>query len=177
MVFYNERNSFSRSVKEFFDYEFTSLNSSKQVEVEDSSEQFFNTKKALKKAVDNQFQAAMLFPDLGTLDLAIEIANANYQLPENQKLKLFGASTLYHCDTLYQGQQAVKGLILAVPWFKGLPTAKPFLDRAKLQWRGEVGWRTATSYDATKAFIDALSNSGDNPTRSKVLEKLKEVNL
>ncbi|MCL2929471.1 MAG: hypothetical protein MGG37_16285 [Trichodesmium sp. MAG_R01] len=68
-------------------------------------------------------------------------------------------------------------MILSIPWHKQLDTAKEFVARAKEQWGGEVGWRTATSYDATKAFISALSNSGDDPTRSKVLEKLKEVNV
>ncbi|NEP79060.1 MAG: ABC transporter substrate-binding protein [Okeania sp. SIO3B3] len=177
MIFYNEQNSFSRSIKEFFDYEFSSLNSSKQVEVEDSSERFFNTQKAVQKAVDNQFEAAMLFADLGTIDLAIDVAKANYQLPKEQKLRLFGANTLYNCDALNKGQQAIIGLTLAVPWFKELPEAKSFVDRAIARWGGEVGWRTATSYDAAKAFIYALYNSGNNPTRYTVLEKLKEVNL
>ncbi|MDY7008046.1 MAG: hypothetical protein SWX82_29960 [Cyanobacteriota bacterium] len=66
---------------------------------------------------------------------------------------------------------------LTIPWYKGLETAKPFVVRAKALWGGEVGWRTATSYDATKAFIDALSKSGDNPTRAKILEKLQDVYL
>ncbi|NER07397.1 MAG: ABC transporter substrate-binding protein [Okeania sp. SIO3C4] len=176
MVFYNERNSFSRSVKEFFDYEFTSLNSSNQVEVEDSSERLF-TKEVVQESVYKQFEAAMLFADLGTIDLAIDVAKANYQLPKEQKLRLFGANTLYNCDALNKGQQAIIGLTLAVPWFKELPEAKSFVDRAIARWGGEVGWRTATSYDAAKAFIYALYNSGNNPTRYTVLEKLKEVNL
>ena len=97
---------------------------------------------------------------------------------ENQKLRLFAGDSLYSCETLNEGQQAVKGLILAVPWHQELPAAQPFVDKVKKQWKEEeVDWRTATSYDATKAFIYALSKSGDDPTKAKVLEKLKKVNL
>ncbi|NEQ38088.1 MAG: ABC transporter substrate-binding protein [Okeania sp. SIO3I5] len=177
MVFYNEQNSFSRNIKEFFDYYFTSLNPENQVEFEDSKGQYFDAKEAVIKAVDSKFQAAMLFPDIATIDQAISIAKANYQLPEKQRLKLFDTTTLYDCATLNQGKQAVKGLILAVPWHKELDNVQAFLDRAKAQWGGAVDWRTATSYDATQAFIGALSNSGDNPTRAKVLEELKQVNI
>jgi hypothetical protein len=41
-------------------------------------------------------------------------------------------------------------------------------------WGGPVSWRTATSFDATQAFIKALS---PNPNRSSVLQGLQEVNL
>ncbi|NES72375.1 MAG: ABC transporter substrate-binding protein, partial [Okeania sp. SIO2D1] len=177
MVFYNEQNSFSRNIKEHFDTYFTSLKPGNQVELEDLNKEYFNTKKAVQNAVDKKFQAAILFQDTKTINQAIEIAKDNNQFSEQQRLKLFSPGTLYECDTLNEGNKAVKGLILAVPWFKGLPTAKPFLDRAVAQWGGPVEWRAATSYDAAKAFISALSNSGDNPTRAKVLEELKEVNV
>ncbi|MGK7885971.1 MAG: amino acid ABC transporter substrate-binding protein, partial [Crocosphaera sp.] len=39
---------------------------------------------------------------------------------------------------------------------------------------GRVSWRTATSYDATKAFTKALSG---NATRNSVLTKLQQTNL
>ncbi|NEO53472.1 MAG: ABC transporter substrate-binding protein [Okeania sp. SIO3B5] len=177
VVFYNEQSSYSKSLKDFFDFDLNNMNPNIQVGSIDLKQPSFDINKEIQDATNNQFKIGMLFPNVDTVDSVIEIAKANYELSENQKLRLFGSDILYNCDTLKKGQQAVKGLILAVPWFKGLPTAKPFLDRAKAQWGGEVGWRTATSYDATKAFIDALSNSGDNPTRSRVLEKLKEVNL
>ncbi|NES05795.1 MAG: hypothetical protein F6K22_25075 [Okeania sp. SIO2F4] len=140
-------------------------------------QKYFNPKIEVQNAADNLVEVSMLFGDVKTIDLTVEIAKANYELPENKRLQLFGGDTLYNCKTLNKGQQAVKGLILVVPWHKELDAAKPFLDRAKPLWGGDVAWRTATSYDATKAFLDALSNSGTNPTRSTILEKLKEVNL
>ncbi|MGD1700868.1 ABC transporter substrate-binding protein [Dapis sp. BLCC M229] len=177
VIFYNQQSSFSKIIKEFFEFYLKGLKPSIQVKSIYLKQPFFDINKELRVAADNQVNVGMIFSDLSTIDLAIKIAIANYTLPENQKLRLLGGDTLYNCETLNKGQQAVKGLILAVPWFKKLPTAKPFVDRAIGQWGGEVGWRTATSYDAAKAFIYALSKSGDNPSRSTVLKRLKEVNL
>jgi branched-chain amino acid transport system substrate-binding protein len=45
------------------------------------------------------------------------------------------------------------------------------------RWQGEkISWRMATSYDATQAFIKAMSSS-NNPSRQSVLEKLPSINL
>ncbi len=179
VIFYNEKSIFSKSLKEFFDFDLNNLKPNIQVKDIDLTLPFVDINKEVKVAVDNQIEAGMLFSDLGTIDLAIEIAKANSELPENQKLRLFGGDTLYSCDTLNKGKQAVKGLILAVPWHEELDTAEEFVKRAEALWgKGEeINWRTATSYDAALAFIDALSNSGDNPTRPRVLAELKNVNL
>lgn len=176
-IFYNQESSFSKSLKEFFD--FYNLNSSINVKSINLKQPSFDIKKEVEDAANKQFKAGMLFADVKTIDLAIKIAKANYELPENQKLRLFGGDSLYHCDTLNKGKQAVKGLILAVPWSKELDAAKGFVARAKAQWEweGEIRWTTATSFDAAQAFIYALSNSGNNPTRSRVLKGLKKVNL
>jgi branched-chain amino acid transport system substrate-binding protein len=40
--------------------------------------------------------------------------------------------------------------------------------------KGGISWLTATTFDATQAFIKALSN---NPSRTTVLERLQKVNL
>ncbi|NET41012.1 ABC transporter substrate-binding protein [Okeania sp. SIO2B3] len=173
VIFYNDQSSYSLSLKEHFSFHLKR----KEITKVDLKEQSFYLEVAVKTAVENQIKAGMLFADVNTIDSAIKIATTNYELPEKQRLKLLGGDSLYNCDTLNKGKQAVKGLILAVPWFKKLLTAEPFLERAKVQWGGPVSWVTATSYDATKAFIYALSNSGNNPTRFEVLEKLKEVNL
>ena len=41
---------------------------------------------------------------------------------------------------------------------------------------GEINWRTAMSFDATQAFLNAFSLSGDN-SRSLIREKLEETDL
>ncbi|NER08641.1 MAG: ABC transporter substrate-binding protein, partial [Okeania sp. SIO3C4] len=175
VIFYNKESSYSEDMKKHFAQELGDF-----IEVENIDlKKTIDINEEINSVVSSQFKAGMLFSDVNseTIALVIKIATANNELSENQRLSLFGGDSLYNCGTLKESQQEFIGLILAVPWHKDLKIAEPFLDRAKAQWTGPVGWRTATSYDATKAFIYALSKSGDNPTRSTVLKKLKEVNL
>jgi ABC-type branched-subunit amino acid transport system substrate-binding protein len=76
--------------------------------------------------------------------------------------------------SLSKGGNAVEGLIIVVPWFREAPQATNFAQQAQEQWGGGVSWRTATSYDATQAFIQALSA---NPNRISIIKKLENVNL
>jgi ABC-type branched-subunit amino acid transport system substrate-binding protein len=123
-------------------------------------------------------EAAMLFPDTKNTGKAIDIAKANLDFyknrPDQQMLQLLGGDTLYSYETLMQGGEAVEGMILSVPWFRGTQEAQKFAKESQQLWGGDVSWRTATSYDATQAFIKALSN---NASRQTVLEGLKDVNL
>ncbi|NEQ39138.1 MAG: hypothetical protein F6K40_23945 [Okeania sp. SIO3I5] len=52
--------------------------------------------------------------------------------------------------------------VFVVPvWFINLKSAvkyKPSMPQTKILSGGEVDWHTATSYDATKAFIHVLFN-------------------
>jgi len=109
-----------------------------------------------------------LFPDAHNIEIASAL---NIQRIGIKNLPLLGADALYDKNILNAGN-AVEGLVLAVPWFRGEKYSKEFADKAKGIWRGEVSWRTATSYDATQAFIKALSSS-DNPSRQTVLDNLK----
>ena len=88
------------------------------------------------------------------------------------------SSDLYSNDTLMKGGKAVEGMILSVPWFRETSQARAFADKSGKEWGGGISWRTATSFDATQAFIQALSkdNTQDNK-RAKVLERLQKVKL
>ncbi|MFM6474499.1 MAG: ABC transporter substrate-binding protein, partial [Dolichospermum sp.] len=122
-------------------------------------------------------EAAILFPDTEHTNATIEIAKAN---KDNNKspLSLLGGHTLYRNDTLIKGGKAVEGMILSVPWFRETSQAKDFAEKSGKKWGGAISWRTATSFDATRAFIKALSkdNTQDN-TRNNVLERLQKVKL
>lgn len=61
-----------------------------------------------------------------------------------------------------------------MPWFREARESQFFARKAAQQWGGGVSTRTATSFDATQAFIHALSS---NPSRKTVLQKLPQVNL
>ena len=172
VIFYNHKSPSSQNIKDYFKFYFPS---SKLIREIDLKQQSFES--IVKSAIEDKFEVGILFPDSETVDSAIKIAQQNYQKPKEEQLKLLGSNYIYDCDILKKGEQAVKGLILAVPWFKGMPKAKKFSTEVKNIWGGDVSWLTAASYDAAQALISALSNSGENPTRSTVLRKVKEVNL
>ncbi|MFN6477987.1 ABC transporter substrate-binding protein [Nostoc sp. DedQUE07] len=127
-------------------------------------------------------EAAVLIPDARHADIALKIAKANQEAldrPPSQNgaragMKLLGGDILYSDETLSRGRNAVEGLITVVPWFREAPQAQIFAQKAFNQWGGGVSWRTATSYDATQAFIQALTANSD---RTTVIENLRSVNL
>lgn len=120
-----------------------------------------------------QLNAVVLFPNSQNIEIASAL---NIDKIGIKNLPLLGADALYDQNILKAGN-AVEGLVLAVPWFRDEPNSKKFADKAKNIWRGEISWRTATSYDATQAFIKALSLSSNNPSRQTVLDNLKNRNF
>ena len=92
----------------------------------------------------------------------------NNNVPEVQ---LLGGDSLYNSEAL-----DVEGWILAVPWFRDPEKSKNFANAASTRWGGGVSWRTATSFDATQAFIDSFRIS-TTISKVTVLENLKNVNL
>ncbi|MBD2528491.1 AAA-like domain-containing protein [Nostoc flagelliforme FACHB-838] len=132
----------------------------------------------LLSVFQDQADAVILFPNTELISVVIEITRAQKILVNkgSKKLPMLGADALYNPEILRSGGEAVEGLVLVVPWFAEEDTSRPFADEAKKRWGGQISWRTATTYDATQAFIKAISMS-NNPTRQTVLKNLKSVNL
>ena len=181
VIFANSQSSYSKSISETFTQELTKLGG----QVFPHSHSPFDFNKPYDKIEDSknkyQAEAAMLFPDTEHTSDAIEIAKANLEFnktnkntPDKPILSLLGGHTLYSNDTLSNGGKAVEGMILSVPWFRDTPQTKPFAQKSDKIWGGGISWRTATSFDATQAFIKALSK---NSSRTTVLERLEKVNL
>jgi branched-chain amino acid transport system substrate-binding protein len=131
-------------------------------------------------AITDKADAAIFFPNTELIYKAIKIARAQQQLSNlPRKLKMLGGDSLYSSRIIQQGQNAIEGLILAIPWStesSNLQQSK-FMIEAKNRWEvPKISWRMAASYDATQAFIKAISSS-DNPSRKSVLEKLPSINL
>ncbi|HAX76555.1 MAG TPA: branched-chain amino acid ABC transporter substrate-binding protein [Cyanobacteria bacterium UBA11372] len=183
-IFYNPDSPYSDSLREEFTKNFERVGGSVVRKI-DLTESKFDPEKAVAKSLwKYKAQAIVLFPDSQNTDVALKIATANAQQtarlktssqnPQRQGLKLLGGDTLYSQTTLAQGGQYLEGLILAVSFFREAPQLQNFARAAAKQWGGEISWRTASSYDATQAFIKALS---PNPTRATVLRKLENTNL
>ncbi|MBD2270810.1 ABC transporter substrate-binding protein [Anabaena sp. FACHB-1391] len=174
VIFNNPNSPYSKSITEAFTDEFEKMGG-KVVHTIDLSDKEFDPREEVNF---NKFkaEAAILFPDTEHTNTTIEIAKANKD--DNSPLSLLGGHTLYSNDTLIKGGKAVEGMILSVPWFRETSPARAFAEKSGKKWGGGISWRTATSFDATQAFIQALSkdNTQDN-NRAKVLERLKNVDL
>ncbi|MFM6080901.1 MAG: ABC transporter substrate-binding protein [Dolichospermum sp.] len=177
VIFNNPNSPYSKSITGAFTNEFEKMRG-KVVRTIDLSDKEFDPGEQVGISV-NKFkaEAAILFPDTEHTNATIEIAKAN---KDNNKspLSLLGGHTLYRNDTLIKGGKAVEGMILSVPWFRETSQARAFAEKSGKKWGGGISWRTATSFDATQAFIQALSkdNTQDN-TRNNVLERLQKVKL
>ncbi|MDB9475610.1 ABC transporter substrate-binding protein [Dolichospermum circinale] len=172
VIFNNPNSTYSQSITKAFTNEFKKMGG-KVLPTIDLSDKEFDPREQVSI---NKFQAeaAILFPDTEHTNATIEIAKAN----DDNSLSLLGGHTLYSNDTLIKGRKAVEGMILSVPWFRETSQAKDFAEKSGKKWGGAISWRTATSFDATQAFIQALSkdNTQDN-TRNNVLERLQKVEL
>ncbi|MBW4478921.1 MAG: ABC transporter substrate-binding protein [Tolypothrix brevis GSE-NOS-MK-07-07A] len=183
VIFFNPNDLFSQNMTKEFKNNYEELGG-KIIREIDLTDNRLHVEKEINTSLDNQAQAAVLIPDRQYTDVALNIAKANnsYNYSSNSisnnreggKLKLLSANTLYNGETLTKGGNAVEGLITVIPWFREAPQAKNFAQKAKKLWRVDVSWRTATSYDATQAFIQALSANSD---RISILEKLENVNI
>jgi branched-chain amino acid transport system substrate-binding protein len=184
VIFYNPDSHYSDNLREEFTKNFEKLGGSVVRKINLTEPKFDPETEVEKSLSIDKAQAIVLFPDTQSTDVALKIATANAQQtarlktnpqnPQKQGLKLLGGNTLYSQTTLNEDGQSVEGLILAVSWFREAPQAKNFAIAAGQQWGENVSWRTATSFDATQAFIKALS---PNPTRATVLQRLPEVQL
>ncbi|NEP54929.1 MAG: ABC transporter substrate-binding protein, partial [Moorea sp. SIO3C2] len=180
VIFYNSDSVNSKSLKKAFQTDFEQLGG-KVVRGIELNNPYLNITEQVKRSLfQDQVKAAMLFPSVEYIDTALDIAQANANLNPNannqdqQGLKLFGAGTLYSSKTLAEGGQAVEGLTIPVSWFREVPQAKNFSTAARELWKGDVNWRTATSFDATQAFIHALFQDAD---RKLVLNRLRNIDL
>jgi ABC-type branched-subunit amino acid transport system substrate-binding protein len=186
VIFSNPDSSYSDSMREEFTKTFEILGGEvlrkPQINLADTS---LDMEAEVYKIIyrdEYKAEGAVLIPDTKNIDVALKIAKVNKEVVDSSKsknrarlgLKLLGANTLYNGETLKKGGNAVEGLITLVPWFREEPQATNFAQQAEKQWGGAVSWRTATSYDATQAFIQALSANSDRIT---ILEKLANVNL
>ncbi|WP_107670062.1 ABC transporter substrate-binding protein [Cyanothece sp. BG0011] len=167
-VFYTSTSNYSQSLKDAFVNGFQLLGSATVI---DMSLPSFNPKNTVEN-LQNNVDAFVLFPntDNKIINLALQVADANADL-SNPK-KLLGGDALYNPATLKLSKGGVKNLVLAVPWFA--KNSYPYTNLAAKRWGGRVSWRTATSYDATKAFTKALS---ENATRNTILTKLQTTEL
>ncbi|MFN5956083.1 MAG: ABC transporter substrate-binding protein [Dolichospermum sp.] len=188
VIFANPNSPYSNSIREVFTNRFEKLGGEVvRKPLIDLTDINFDARGEISATVysrDKFAQAAILFPDTQStptaIKIATEITRRNARLKDDpqsgrvKELKMLGGGSLYGNETLDKGGNNVEGLIVAIPWFRETPQAKDFAQKSEKKWGGGISWRTATSFDATQAFIKALSN---NATRTNLLEKLPSIKL
>ena len=157
------------SFKDEFVSSFSALGGKVVPTVCDFSTPTFNSSTSVADALSKGAQALMVAPHIDRIDRAIDLARLN-----KSQLALYGSTTLYTFQTVKEGQKDVDGLILSVPWHPDSNPNNPFSKNASQRWGGVVNWRTATSFDATKAIISGLQRSN---TREGLQQALRNPNF
>lgn len=155
-VFYSSGSTYSRSVKSEFTTELLS-NGGEVVTEFDIDEPGFSAGRAVQEAKAEGAKVIMLALTVATVDTSIQIINVN-----QGDLPLVGSDGLYNPKVLDVGRRNALGLTVAVPWHILSHEQSPFVTESRNLWGGDVSWRTATAYDATKALAAAI---GEDPTR------------
>ncbi|MBE9079885.1 ABC transporter substrate-binding protein [Romeria aff. gracilis LEGE 07310] len=172
VIFYNPESSFSVSLQSAFVSRFEELGG--ESILKDMTQRLNPGAEANMAALQDQADAMLLFPNSNYRNVAVDLAKANSNLPPDMQLELLGGDSLYSIETLTAGGEAVEGLILAISWFADAPQFQAFSQASERWWGGQVSWRTAMSYDATQAFIQAFT---EDATPASVLENLGQVEL
>ncbi|MEC4814841.1 MAG: ABC transporter substrate-binding protein, partial [Scytonema sp. PMC 1069.18] len=197
IIYYKAGDAYSESLKEEFEKSFKNNEKNKNVQVLKTRDLGDPTgvKSSLFEDEDMNADASVLFPNTTLIPIVVDLVRRQRQLAQSRTLKLMGGDALHNSETLKQGKEAIKGLVLGVPWFAKDANAKRFADKACRKWGNQISWRTATSYDATQAFIAALSDDNISPLfksldkpsflpslsttslRKAVLKNLQSINL
>ncbi|QLE43716.1 ABC transporter substrate-binding protein [Nostoc sp. C052] len=162
-----DNNSFQKEFTKAIDQTKTTINPT-SCNLSDSN---FDPNKMISQARSSGADSLFLAPDVQRIDKALKVVKAN-----QGQFSLFSSPTMYTQQTLADKEADVNGMVLAVPWHPQAIPGNPFPQDAQKLWGGPVNWRTATSYDATKAIIAGLQKSNSN-TREELQNTLHSPNF
>lgn len=163
VVFYSSQSNYSKSLKSEFSAA-VSLGGGQIVSEYDLSDANFSAADSLEQAIDRGAKVIMLAANTGTLNQALQVIQVN-----RYRLNLLGGDDVYSPKTLQVAGELAQNLVLAIPWHLKSNRESKFSQVASQLWRGEVNWRTAMAYDATKALIAAIDLSPSRLGVQKVL--------
>jgi ABC-type branched-subunit amino acid transport system substrate-binding protein len=136
----------------------------------------FNIESEVKKVLENlNIKSVLIMSDVQTNSIALAINKVNTLLPSSQRLQLFGAMSLSENETLEKGGKNTEGMILVRPCL--LLALKPKHKSQDNEHKNEqirIDWRSASSYDATQAFAEAIKLSKKKISRKEILRQLQK---
>ncbi|MCC5655706.1 ABC transporter substrate-binding protein [Nostoc sp. XA010] len=163
VIFFNSQSNYSQSLKSEF-VSSVSLEGGQVSSEFDLSQVGFSAVKSVEQATRQGAEVLMLAANTETLDKALQVIQIN-----QKKLTLLAGDDVYTAKTLEIGREQAVGMVLAVPWHIDGAPKSDFPQKSRQLWGGDVSWRSALSYDATVALIEALKR---NPTRLGVQQAL-----
>lgn len=138
-------------------------------------EQGLRLEKCLQKAqiIDNKVN--VLF--LALTDEVSRKAAANIY-SNSLNMNILGGDSMYNAEQLKADINRIgqEKLVIAVPWHRSESESESPFEKSSWQLWGKalVNWRTAMTYDATKAMVEGLNTLGNNPTRSGLYQQLSK---
>jgi ABC-type branched-subunit amino acid transport system substrate-binding protein len=168
VVFYKSGSGYSEALTKDFKEEFAKNGGKVSKEIDINSDSF-DIKTEIDEATRKEMKAALIATNVQSNSVAIAINKYNNKLQADSKLKLLGAMSLSEVATLEKGGKELEGFVLVRPCFP----KSTYMTKQAQKWNlPELDWRTATSYDATKAFAKAITLS-KNKTRAEILSQLQ----
>ncbi|WP_019508834.1 ABC transporter substrate-binding protein [Pleurocapsa sp. PCC 7319] len=167
-VIYNSQSDYSNSLKNTFTTDILSNGGLIATEV-DLSQSNFNPADIIQKARSQGAEALIFLNDSTTANKAYLLMQVN-----NRQLPMLGGDSMYKPQTLQVVGQNAVDLVLSVPWHILGNTSSNFPTAARRLWGGDVNWRTAMAYDATKSLIAGITN---DPTRQGIQQTLSDANF
>ena len=163
VVFFNSESEYSKSLKTEFTTSLTQNNGQVITEV-DIANPNFSAAQSLEQATKQGADHILLATNTSVLDRALQVITTN-----DLKLPIVAGDALYSSKVLEVSKQQGNGMVIAVPWHILADRSSTFPERAQRLWKGDVGWRTVTSYDASQTLIGGLRQS---PTREGIQQAL-----
>jgi ABC-type branched-subunit amino acid transport system substrate-binding protein/predicted Ser/Thr protein kinase len=173
VVFYNPGSKYSKSLQHQFQ-ESLSKHGGKVVDELDLSTPILNSGNAMNKVGKQRAKVIALFPNSQSL-----ILNKTIKLIIANQCRYFmvGGDTIYTPEILdVVGKEVKNCLVVAVPWHQMHSPDPKFPQAAEKLWGGQVSWRTALAYDATRVLLTALEKSS-NPSRLLLQQTLSNPNF
>lgn len=166
VVFYDSKSEYSQSLYSAFEAAIKA-ESGQVVKAIDLS----NPEADLKtdSLVPDEAEVIALFPSTAVASKSLDVVRAN-----QRKLPVLAGDDMYGTTVLEVTGEQARCMVVAVPWHIGAHKDTEFVETADKLWKADVSWRTAMSYDATKALMAAIQK---NPTREGVAEAIRSKNF
>lgn len=176
-IFYNPQSNYSDSLQKQFSISLQKSGGQIMKKRFALSDSFFNSVDAINQARQQGATAIALLPDSQISSNAFR--NALKVIKANQgRYLIVGGDSLYNAEILEDigAKDAANRLVLAIPWHSLSSPNSEFTSAAEKLWGGDVSWRTALAYDATRALITALAKQ-PHPNRISLEQTLTDPNF